>query len=248
MKNLSYLLLIITIVLQSCGGSSEKDNQRTDTLSYTIYKAESWSEFKRSENDSDRTYAIIRYPNFSQRGDTALINKAIINELIKEYKGNDMVSGAAEAAAAFVMRYDSMIKIDPSYTQYWNREINVTVPYQQYPYLCLKFEFNEYTGGAHGMYGTTYLVYNREKNKVVSLDEMYTKEEINNITKKAEEIFRKQEGLSATDDYSNYFFEKGIFYLPSNFTLSKEGLVFHYGLYEIKPYVAGVTEIVVPID
>ncbi len=235
-------------MLTACNSSTDKGEQRTDTLTYTIYKAESWSEFKRSEDDSNRTYAIIRYPNFSQRGDTALINRVIINELIKEYKGNDMVAGAAEASAAFVMRYDSMIKIDPTYTQYWNREINVTVPYQQYPYLCLKFDINEYTGGAHGMYGTTYLVYNREKNKVVSLEDMYTAEEIKEITKKAEEIFRKQEGLKPSDDYADYFFENGKFYLSKNFSLTKEGLVFHYGLYEIKPYVSGVTEIVVPLN
>ena len=248
MKNLSHLLLFITIVLQSCSSSTDKNVQRTDTLSYTVYKAESWSDFNRFENETNRTYAIITYPKFNQAGDTAIINKIIINELIKEYKGNDMVIDVSDAASAFVMRYDSMVKIDPGYTQHWNREINVSVPYQKYPYLTLKFDYNEYTGGAHGMYGTNYIVFDREKNNVVSLEDIYKAEEIINLQQKAENIFRKQEGLSENDDYADYFFENGKFYLSKNFALSKEGLVFHYGLYEIKPYVEGVTEIMVPVE
>jgi hypothetical protein len=243
-----FLVSVGFILFSACNNSAEKKEQRTDTLNYTIYKAESTSAFKRNANDTIGTYAIITYPNFTQGGDTANINKLITYESIKEFKGNDMVVGITDAVAAFVMRYDSMSIPDKSNSPYWNRQINVKVVYQQYPYVSLATDFTEFTGGAHGMYGTNYINFDREKNKAISLNDLFEDAKIDELTKQAEQIFRTQEGLTEGQDYSGYFFENGKFVLPANFSIRKGGLVFQYGLYEIKPYVSGVTEIFVPVE
>jgi hypothetical protein len=243
------LIFILSVsIFTACYNSGEKKEQRTDTLNYTIYKAESTSAFKRNASDTVGTYAVVTYPNFTQGGDTAYINKLITYELIKEFKGNDMVVGITDAVAAFVMRYDSMAKADKSNSPYWNRQINVKVVYQQYPYVSLATEFTEFTGGAHGMYGTNYINFDREKNKAISLNDLFEEAKIAELTKQAEQIFRTQEGLTEGQDYSGYFFENGKFVLPANFSIRKGGLLFQYGLYEIKPYVSGITEIFVPVE
>jgi Protein of unknown function (DUF3298)/Deacetylase PdaC len=239
---------LCAFIFSACNNIAEKKEQRTDTLNYTIYKAESSSAFKRMESDTVGTYAIITYPNFTQGGDTASINKLITYELTKEFKGNDIVVGITDAAAAFVMKYDSIPKEIKSNSAYWNRQINVRVPYQQYPYVSLSIEFTEYTGGAHGMYGTNYLNFDREKNKVIGLHDLFDDAKIAEITKQAEQIFRTQEGLTEGQDYNGYFFENGKFVLPANFSIRKGGILFQYGLYEIKPYVAGITEVFVPVE
>lgn len=241
-------IIISSSILMACQSNSEKQETRTDTLTYSIYKAESFSDYRRSPNDTDKTYATLYYPAFKQGGDTASINKLVTELLTREYKGNDLVTGITDAAAAFVMRYDSLVKNDERYNQYWYREINIRVPYQQYPYVVLKMDFSEYTGGAHGIYGTNYVNFDRKKNRAVELKDIFSEEEIKEITKLAEEQFRKQEGLSSDQDYSGYFFENGKFYLPANFSLQKNGILFHYGLYEIKPYVSGVTEVFVECE
>lgn len=235
-------------IFSACNNTAEKKEQRTDTLNYTIYRAESTSAFKRLESDTIGTYAVVTYPNFTQGGDTAYINKLITYELIKEFKGNDMVVGITDAVAAFVMRYDSMSKADKSNSPYWNRQINVKVVYQQYPYVSLATEFTEFTGGAHGMYGTNYLNFDREKNRAITLNDLFEEAKIAELTKQAEQIFRTQEGLTEGQDYSGYFFENGKFVLPANFSIRNGGLLFQYGLYEIKPYVSGVTEVFVPVE
>jgi hypothetical protein len=67
------------------------------------------------------------------------------------------------------------------------------------------------------------------------------------LTKVGEDIFRKQEGISdnqsLTDDY---FFNEGIFSLPHNFILQKDGILFLYNIYEIKAYVFGNTQLFIP--
>ena len=67
------------------------------------------------------------------------------------------------------------------------------------------------------------------------------------MTKIGERIFRNDEKISSTASLTeNYFFENGKFNLPENFYISNKGLVFLYNPYEIKPYVAGTTELVIP--
>lgn len=241
------LNLTASILLTGCGGKTSKEETRTDTLTYSMYKAESRSDYRNSKSDSTGTYCVIWYPNFKQGGDTASINKVLIADLIKEYKGNDLAVDPSSAAMLFVMRYDSLRRLDQNYTTYWKRDINIRVIYQKYPYVALKNEFSEYTGGAHGIYGTHYLNFDRQKNDLIKLSDLFTEEEIKKLTQDAEKIFRAQENLKEGEDYSNYFFDNGKFVLPENFSLREGGIVFHYGLYEIKPYVAGTTEIFVPI-
>jgi Deacetylase PdaC/Protein of unknown function (DUF3298) len=247
MKIIKYIIFGMgAFALLSCNGNSEKKEIRTDTLEYSVYKAESASAFRINSSDTIGTYSKINYPNFYKLGDTALINKMIQAELIKSHVGNDLVRSIPDAAMAFVMQYDSMISRDKSYAQYWNQEINMRVVYQEYPYVSFAIEFTEYTGGAHGMYGTSYINYDRAKNRIINLNDLFEADELTQLNKQAEQIFRKQEGLKEGDDYSDYFFENGKFVLPNNFSIRKGGIVFHYGLYEIKPYVSGVTEVFVP--
>lgn len=47
-------------------------------------------------------------------------------------------------------------------------------------------------------------------------------------------------------DENGYLFEKGRFVLNDNFTLTQTGIKFLYNVYEIKPYVAGITELEIP--
>ena len=69
------------------------------------------------------------------------------------------------------------------------------------------------------------------------------------LTAIGESIFRKDENLSSTANLENeYFFENSKFYLPQNFYISDKGLVFLYNPYEIKPYVAGTTELIIPFS
>ena len=64
----------------------------------------------------------------------------------------------------------------------------------------------------------------------------------------AELIFKKNEGLRADApiDSNSYFFTDHRFSINNNFVFTTEGIKFLYNQYEIKPYAAGKTELLVP--
>ncbi len=71
---------------------------------------------------------------------------------------------------------------------------------------------------------------------------------LNQLKAIAERIFRKNEGLTSTQDLDGYFFENGKFDLTDNFTITAKGLMFMYDYYEIKPFAAGTTNLVIPFN
>ena len=119
--------------------------------------------------------------------------------------------------------------------------------YSQYLYV--------FTGGAHGLSSTRYINVDLEKNKVLTLTDVFkldNKQKLLEVLKKA---FMQDNKILTPKEFSEFGFglnEENIpedrkewslsdgFYLPSNFLLTKEGIQFIYQLYEITPYVAGM--------
>jgi hypothetical protein len=67
------------------------------------------------------------------------------------------------------------------------------------------------------------------------------------LTKIAEQIFRKNEKLTDTSSLArDYFFKDNKFALNENYSITPAGFKFVYNQYEIKPYAAGKTELLLP--
>nr|WP_307866763.1 RsiV family protein [Pedobacter sp. ASV19] len=82
-----------------------------------------------------------------------------------------------------------------------------------------------------------------------TLDSLIKPGSLSALTATAEKIFRKNEKLTPKQSLAdNYFFEKNTFSLPRNFTITGQGLKFLYNPYEIKPYAAGTTDLLVPFE
>lgn len=118
-------------------------------------------------------------------------------------------------------------------------------------YLVMAYSNYQYTGGAHGMSFEVYYTYDKRKNKWLEisdiLDVKHTKE-INNILDK---VVRKEHnipaGMKLNEPENTPFLAEEIYY-SENFSLSKKGITFHYGLYEMTPYAYGYFELFVPYD
>ncbi len=63
-------------------------------------------------------------------------------------------------------------------------------------------------------------------------------------------IFRQTRQVPDTASLSDHYFEfpEDKFELNKNYGFKKEGIVFYYNNYEIAPYAAGPTEIVIPYN
>ncbi len=229
-----FMLSIMSIVLSSCTNKSGTFSTNTDTLTYHVKEV--------IVGDTASTFAKITYPYFLDEDEQTGINTFLLTNFTKDSKS----SSYKEICEAFIKQYDTLAKENLDYTPNWTSEQTVKVLYQQYPFISLSNTFYEYTGGAHGNYGTFFINYNCKTQSKIELKDLFSKQQIVELTKISEQVFRKQEGLKETDNYSNYFFDNGVFVLPANFSIRKEGLLFQYGIYEIKPYVSGTTDLFVP--
>lgn len=114
-------------------------------------------------------------------------------------------------------------------------------------YLVYQIDYNEYTGGAHGMYGTYFLNIDLKNLKRITLDELFTKDYMdiltdliwsqlmadNNVDSREE---LEEMGYCTTGDVSEI----------KNFYLNKDGLTILYNPYEITPYSMGQVKVTIP--
>jgi hypothetical protein len=70
------------------------------------------------------------------------------------------------------------------------------------------------------------------------------------LTKKVEAAFRKVEKLddSVNLEENGYFLSDHKFFIPANYTFTKDGVLFFYNPYEIAPYARGPIEFTIPYN
>jgi hypothetical protein len=105
----------------------------------------------------------------------------------------------------------------------------------------------KFLGGARGYSLTNFINWNTKAGKKIELKDIFRDGYAKKLNSVAEKIFRKQEKLSDTAALKpNYFFPESKFTLNNNFLITPIGIRFLYNQYEIKPYQAGVTNILIP--
>lgn len=117
--------------------------------------------------------------------------------------------------------------------------------------LIMRFSTYEYTGGAHGMSYQVFYNYDKLNKKWLEIDDVLDISKKNKINEILDKELRKKYNLGSDSSYQD---AEGISFLTDkielseNFTLSKNGITFHYGLYEMTPYAYGYFELFVAFD
>lgn len=91
--------------------------------------------------------------------------------------------------------------------------------------------WQQYEGGAHGMYGTDYVNYSLTDKRMLSLSDIFKPD----ATPRLKELIAQ----NIPDDISLLIDPKEA-ELPSQFQITAYGIEFYYELYEIAPYAAGI--------
>lgn len=225
--------------------SSSTDQIVSDTLTYTYDSVKVYSKnFVKSEHNlGDTTKATITYPVFKNES----LNNYLVRKVTDYIAENEQQISYKYLANSFVKGYDDFFAANKDTFQSWFLMIDIKVLNQKKDYIALQYLHSDYSGGAHPNSNFTFVNYNTKNNQPVTLDSLIEPNQKVALTAIGESIFRKNEKLSTTASLENgYFFENGKFYLPENFYISNKGLVFLYNPYDIKPYVDGTTELIIP--
>jgi len=207
--------------------------------------------FTEAENDlcKDETCPsiTIEYPKYKEVDTVAeQLNHSIEDFIISSiYLGEgtpNLKTTLDDAVSTFILAsrdHKTEFDIDLDY----EADISIFEIYRNEQLICLEENFYQYTGGAHGMSGTFFLIADAETGKTIAPQDLFADYE--SFSKVAENEFKKQQGIAINTplEDTEYWFENGVFYLPYSPGISENGFLFIYQPYDIAPFSEGFVEL-----
>lgn len=245
MKTRAALLIISLAVIAACNW--DKPHQQhpditTDTLVYQYEVFKQRADDCGNKPDSGCTVINIKYPRFSGEAE---LNDTIEHRVTSLFQiSEDEGKNLTELSKQFM---DTYLKEKRVPRIPYTLSTQATVIRQDSNLLVMEISGYNFMGGAHGSSVTTFINWNTATKREVTLADILTDGYEQPLTNIAEKIFRKNEQLSDTASLkTDYFFAGGVFKLNHNFLITPIGLRFLYNQYEIKPYAAGQTNLLIP--
>ena len=245
-----FLLGVVLIFLASCEFGKPAPKVEPDVFKDTVlYEMKTIRERAKDCNtgpDSTCTTAEISYPVF--KGQDAL-NDTLKNRLLNLGANSDEKPDSSLQAmiSTFFKSYEEFKKDDERKNISFDLQEYAQVVNQDSCLIAIRYGSYTFSGGAHGSGFDAFINWNPKTKKVVYLNDILlpnSEKELNII---AERIFRKDENLVDTASLEqDYFFKDNKFALKENYLFTPTGIRFLYNEYEIKPYVAGQTELDIP--
>lgn len=244
-----YLLVFGMMVsgLSSCmwgEQSNQKPDITTDTLTYAYHTIKQRATDCGAKPDSGCTIVKIKYPLFNNQ--TAL-NDTITHKLLNLFAVNKADDNIPQMIKHFFTDYDAFKKHDARSAMIFTLDSHARIIRQDSSLTSLEISGYTFQGGAHGSSITTFVNWNTKNQNNITLGDIFIANYKDKLTETADTIFRKEEKLSDTSSLANdYFFKSNKFALNNNFSITPLGIRFLYNQYEIKPYAAGQTDLLIP--
>jgi hypothetical protein len=248
---LQYLpFLCIVLLMNACmWGTPNKQASRitTDTLAYSYKTIKQRASDCGNKPDSGCTVADVIYPEFKN---SKVLNDSVKNRLFNLFWADTTPEADTDLqkyVSGFINIYEQNKNSADVKGRIFTLKSSAKVIRQDSSLVTLEIGGYMFQGGAHGATITCLFNWNTKANKVIGLSDIFIKDYEAKLNEIADTIFRKQEHLSDTSSLArDYFFKNNQFALNNNFLITPVGLRFLYNQYEIKPYSAGQTNLLIP--
>lgn len=232
-----------------------KEDRKLSSQFEFVFVNENRKLFKSEENSPYAEYVEgIIWPGSSY--DNAVILKAAILKEKNFPAGNEspgeiMLKNRKKYIESFLEENKKFSKEDIddlgfSYTMI-DHDVMIPVYFDENLFVFSRYWYN-YSGGAHGNYGTQFRNFDLKKNKFLELNDILTQDGIKALPGLLEKYYRIQNNV----DPSKSLQEDGLFtdtiHVTENFMITPGGLIFDYVLYEIAPYAGGELVIYIPVN
>ncbi len=183
--------------------------------------------------------------------DTALLRQAIISNIfgspLAGLPGDDLLQGYAnDYFAAYIRANADLLSEGHSFD--WQKSIGCGTEMNHNGILVYRSDSYGYSGGAHGLGKTQFLVFDTEKMHPVDLSALLIPEYEAALSELLEAEFRAQHFLEPGQDLRDAgLFENSIPPSP-NFYVTPREMVFFYNPYELAPYAMGASIIRLTFD
>lgn len=115
--------------------------------------------------------------------------------------------------------------------------------------LVYRIDYNEYTGGAHGIYMSSFLNMDLRTLSPIRLDDLFVGGYNEALTDLLWNQLMADNKVTTRQELEDLgYATTGELEPTENFYLSKEGITFYYNVYDIAPYVMGPVQITLPYE
>ena len=115
--------------------------------------------------------------------------------------------------------------------------------------LTYRIDYNEYTGGAHGIYMSSFLNLDLHTLAPVRLDDIFVAEYAEPLTDLLWNQLMADNKVATRQELEDMgYASTGVLEPTENFYLDKDGITFYYNVYDIAPYVMGPVQISLPYE
>lgn len=115
--------------------------------------------------------------------------------------------------------------------------------------LVYSYHYEEYTGGAHGIYMTSYLNLDLQTLIPIRLDDIFVGDYRESLTDLLWNQLMLDNNVTSRQELEELGYVTDNELEPTeNFYLDHNGITFYYNVYEIAPYVMGPVKITIPYD
>ncbi|WP_320908029.1 MULTISPECIES: DUF3298 domain-containing protein [Bacteroides] len=115
--------------------------------------------------------------------------------------------------------------------------------------LVYRINYNEYTGGAHGIYMTTYLNFDLGLMRPLRLDDIFVGDYQEPLTDLIWNQLMADNGAKTRAELEDMGYgSTGEIVATENFYLNKDGVTFYYNVYDITPYAMGPVVVSLPFQ
>lgn len=242
------MALMAISILSACTSKKEEGVQgRSITYEMKTFTAHS----KNCADDSTKCATFeVQYPVFTGL-DTTI--SRIVQQKIDSMLNSGLTEGFAQtieqSGNTYIQEYEEFVTMEPDMPSMgWYHSAYVTVPVATDSLIVLSVSSEDYSGGAHPNSSIVYVNLDPHTGGNVGLDRFLKPGYKDALTAIGEKVFRRERELSDTTSFSSNFFEfqDDKFALNDNFGFTPEGIVFYYNSYEVAPYAAGPTEVIIP--
>lgn len=113
--------------------------------------------------------------------------------------------------------------------------------------LTYRINYNEYTGGAHGIYTTTFLNIDLSNLSQLKLDDIFVNDYKEALTDLLWNQLMADQRVTSHEELEEMGYgSTGDIAPTENFYLDEDGITFFYNVYDITPYAMGPVEIKIP--
>jgi len=238
---------LLAIFLSALYTFATADAKVQGPLSFGIYSYEQHSRI------NNLTRWKCEYPLFEHSPAGNSINTAILKEIVSRTPSFEEQLAAKtieEAAKAFIKEAEEIQREEKEIVMPWESSASGQVLLDLPGIVTVSIQSYAFTGGAHGMSVTQYMVFDTSTGKQLGLADFFKPGFEATLDKLIDRRFRQIRGLSENDPLNS---EKGGLFddkikHSENFAVTGSGIRFLYNQYDIAPYAAGQIEIELSFD